>query len=82
MSSPFLEYITYKTTAVEINKCNCGQILYLTLATVTKSWLNYRTRDMMNPQNKQPERSQTGRIKYHILYPRYPVNQGPTINNN
>ena len=37
---------------------------------------------MMQPQTKKMERSQTGRIKYHIWYPVHLGNQGPTINNN
>ena len=48
----------------------------------TQLWLNYITGDMMQPQTKQLESSQTGRIKYHRRYPRFLVNRGPTINNN
>ena len=49
---------------------------------VTQLCMNYRTRNIIQTHTKQLESSQTGRIKYHIRYPRYPVNQGPTINNN
>ena len=36
----------------------------------------------MQTQTIQSEISQIGHIKYHRRYPRYPVNQWPTINNN
>ena len=74
--------ITCNTTAVELNNRNYGWRLYFDLPPVTQLWLNQITGDMMQPQTKQSERSQTGRIKYHIQYPIYPVNQGLTINSN
>ena len=49
---------------------------------VIQLWLNYIIGDMMQPQTRQSDISQTDRIKYHRQYPRYPVNQGPIINNN
>ena len=42
---------------------------------MTQLWLDYRTGVMIQAQTKQSEISQKGYIKYHIRYPRFPVNQ-------
>ena len=46
-----------------------------------KTQLNQRTGDIMQPYTIKSKIFQTGHIKYHIQYPKYPVNQGLTIKN-
>ena len=36
---------------------------------------------MMQPHSKKSDSSYAGHIKYHRQYPRYPVDQWPTLNN-
>ena len=79
---PFLGgSITCNTTIFELNNCNYCWRLDLSLPAVTQLWMNYRTVDMIQAQDKKSGISYTGHIKYHRRYQIYPVNQGLTINN-